>query len=147
MTYFQSKGQSATGASPISSNGASAAGQATAAQASSNAALSASLPFAFAVTVGDDYDFNNQQEEEDLPKSTQCCEGQLMLDQADRIMNRVIRVAEHVSELEELGAAQLSTDTRLPPIEYYSRYEESLTRISDALKTANSYHSPTHPVP
>ena len=61
MTYFQSKGQSATGASPISSNGASAAGQATAAQASNNAALAASLPFAFAVKVGDDYDFNNQQ--------------------------------------------------------------------------------------
>ena len=61
MTYFQSKGQSATGASPISSNGASASGQATAAQASSNAALSASLPFAFAVTVGDDYDLDYQQ--------------------------------------------------------------------------------------
>jgi hypothetical protein len=134
MTYFQNKGQSATGASPISSNGASAAGQATAAQASNNAALTASLPFAFAVTVEDYPDFNYQQEEEEpLPTSTQCCEGQLMLDQADRIMNRVIRVAEHVSDLEELVAAQLSTDTRLPPIEYYSSYEESLTRISDAL--------------
>ena len=49
MTYFQNKGQIATGASPISSNGASTAGQATAAQASNNAALTASLPFAFAV--------------------------------------------------------------------------------------------------
>ena len=133
MTYFQSKGQSATGASPISSNGASAAGQATAAQASNNAALSASLPFAFAVMVGNDSDLDYQQEEEDLPKSTQCCEGFRMLNQEERIMNRVIEVAERVSELEELGAAQLSTDTRLPPIEYHSLYEQSLTRISDAL--------------
>jgi hypothetical protein len=135
MTYFQNKGQSATGASPISSNGASAAGQATAVQASNTAALTASLPFAFAVTIDEysDFDYQQEEEKEPLPKSTQCCEGQLMLDQADRIMNRVIRVADHVSELEELGAAQLSTDTRLPPIEYYSRYEESFTRISDAL--------------
>ena len=139
MTYFQSKGQSATGASPNSSNGASAAGQATAAQASNHAALSASLPFAFAVTVGDDYDFNNQQEEEDLQKSSQCCEGSLMLNQAERIMNRVIEVAERVSELEELGAAQLSTDTRLPPIEYHSLYEKSLTRISDALNGCTEF--------
>ena len=133
MTYFQNKGQIATGAPPTSNNGASAAGQATAAQASNNAALTALLPFAFAVTVDDYSDFNYQEEEEALPKSTQYCEGQFMLGQADRIMNRVIRVAEHVSELEELGAAQLSTDTHLPPIEYYSRYEESLTRISNAL--------------
>jgi len=120
---------------PKPSNGASAAGQATAAQASNNAALTASLPFAFDVTIDEYPDFDYQQEEEEpFPKSTQCCEGQLMLDQEDRIMNRVIRVAEHVSELEELGAAQLSTDNRLPPIEYYSRYEESLTRISNALK-------------
>ena len=139
MTYFQSKGQSATGASPISSNGASAAGQATAAQASNNAALSASLPFAFAVMVGNDSDLDYQQEEEDLPKSTQCCEGFLMLNQADRIMNRVIKVAERVSELEELGAAQLSTDTRLPPIEYHSLYEKSLTRISDALNGCTEF--------
>jgi hypothetical protein len=139
MTYFQNKGQSATGASPISSNGASAAGQTTAAQASNNASLSASLPFAFAVTVGDDYDFNYQQEEEDLPKSTQCCEGFRMLNQEERIMNRVIEVAERVSELEELGAAQLSTDTRLPPIEYHSLYEQSLTRISDALNGCTEF--------
>jgi hypothetical protein len=140
MTYFQNNGQSATGASPISSNGASAAGQATAIQASNNAALTASLPFAFAVTIDEYPDLDYHQEEvEPLPKSTQCCEGQFMLDQADRIMNRVIRVAEHVSELEELGAAQLSTDTRLPPIEYYSRYEESLTRISDALNAYTEF--------
>jgi hypothetical protein len=139
MTYFQNKGQIATGAPPTSNNGASAAGQATAAQASNNATLTASLPFAFAVTVDDYSDFNYHQEEEALPVSTQCCEGQLMLDQAERIMNRVIRVAEHVSKLEELGAAQLSTDTRLPPIEYYSRYEESLTRISDALNGCTEF--------
>jgi len=56
-----------------------------------------------------------------------------MLDQEDRVVNRVIRVAERVGDLEDLGAAQLSTLTRLHPKEYYKRYEDSLTRISDAL--------------
>jgi hypothetical protein len=138
MTYFQNNGQNATGAPPIPGNGASAAGQAAEVQASNNTALTASLPFAFAMTIGEDSGLNSQfnpqeEEQEPLPKSTQCCEEQLMLDQEDRVMNRVIRVAERVGELEDLGAAQLSTVTRLPPIEYYSRYEDSLTRISDAL--------------
>jgi len=62
-----------------------------------------------------------------------------MLNQQERIMNRVIEVAERVSELEELGAAQLSTDTRLPPIEYHSLYEQSLTRISDALNGCTEF--------
>ena len=52
-----------------------------------------------------------------------------MLDQEDRVVNRVIRVAERVGDLEDLGAAQLSTLTRLHPKEYYKRYEDSLTRI------------------
>ena len=46
MSYFQKNDQSATGAPPVSSNGASAAGQACA-----NAVLSPSLPFAFAMTI------------------------------------------------------------------------------------------------
>jgi hypothetical protein len=46
MAYFQKNDQSATGAHPVSSNGASAAGQ-----ASANAILSPSLPFAFAMTI------------------------------------------------------------------------------------------------
>jgi hypothetical protein len=133
MTYFQNNGQSATGAPPIPSNGASAAGQ-----ASANAALTASLPFAFAMTIAEDSGFDSQfnpqeEEQEPLPKSTQCCEGQLMLDQEDRVVHRVIRVAERVGDLEDLGAAQLSTLTRLHPKEYHKRYEDSLTRISDAL--------------
>jgi hypothetical protein len=78
--------------------------------------------------------FNPQEEEQEpLPKSTQCCEEQLMLDQEDRVVNRVIRVPGRVGDLEDLGAAQLSTLTRLHPKEYYKRYEDSLTRISDAL--------------
>ena len=83
------------------------------------------------MTIGEhpDFDYQQEEEQEPLPKSTQCCEGHLMLDQADRIMNRVIRVAEHVSELEDLGAAQLSTDTRLPPTEYSPR-SKALTKTS-----------------
>jgi hypothetical protein len=138
MTYFQNNGQSATGAPPIPSNGASAAVQAAAVQASNNAALTASLPFAFAMTIAEDSGFDSQfnpqeEEQEPLPKSTQCCEEQLMLDQEDRVVNRVIRVPGRVGDLEDLGAAQLSTLTRLHPKEYYKRYEDSLTRISDAL--------------
>jgi hypothetical protein len=50
---------------------------------------------------GFDSQFNPQEEEQEpLPKSTQCCEGQLMLDQEDRVVDRVIRVAEPVGVLE-----------------------------------------------
>jgi hypothetical protein len=139
MAYFQKNDQSATGAHPVSSNGASAAGQ-----ASANAILSPSLPFAFAMTIHEDSGFNSQfnpqeEEQEPLPKSTQCCEGQLMLDQEDRVVNRVMRVAERVDDLEDLGAVQFYTLTGLHPQEYIKRRENALTSISDALNGCNEF--------
>ena len=62
-----------------------------------------------------------------------------MLDQEDRVVSRVITVAERVDDLEDLGAAQFYTLTRLHSQEYNKRREDTLTRISDALNGCTEF--------
>jgi hypothetical protein len=61
------------------------------------------------------------------------CDNQLMIEQEGRIINRVMKTADYVTDIEALSAGQFRMQTRIDPKECNARRTKHLDKISSTI--------------
>jgi hypothetical protein len=83
--------------------------------------------------LGSDEGHDIEMEEVEPQQVLRYCDTQLMLEQEGRIINRVLKTADYVADLETLSAGQFRTQTRIDPKEYNARRTKHLDKISSTI--------------
>ena len=158
--YFQRSGQSATGALPSSSRSDGASGNTILPLQDLQGLPPQYHNFDFALTIeGRGAELNDmdpvlysdeghdiEMEEVEPQQVLRYCDTQLMLEQEGRIINRVMKTADYVADLETLNAGQFRTQTRIDPKEYNARRAKHLDKISSTINgfTEHDVEVPIH---